>query len=61
MKISSCTKCSRIQAHLKKLQIKWKKIGHAGRHLEQKLWHNFRTKCDEFFEKKDKENKAKKV
>ena len=45
---------------IKKLQIKWKKIGHAGRHLEQKLWHNFRTKCDEFFEKKDKENKAKK-
>ena len=45
---------------IKKLQHKWKKIGHAGKHLEQKLWHSFRTKCDEFFENKSNENKAKK-
>ena len=45
---------------IKKLQHKWKKIGHAGKHLEQKLWHNFRNKCDEFFENKSNENKAKK-
>ena len=37
---------------IKKLQHKWKKIGHAGKHLEQKLWHSFRSKCDEFFENK---------
>jgi len=45
---------------IKKLQYKWKKIGHAGKHLEQKLWHSFRSKCDEFFENKSNENKAKK-
>ena len=47
-------------AEIKKLQLKWKKIGHAGKHLEQKLWHNFRSKCDEFFDNKSNENKAKK-
>ena len=33
------------------LQKKWKQIGHAGK-LEQKLWTDFRTACNEFFDKK---------
>jgi len=36
-----------------KLQNDWKKIGHAGQYAEQKLWKEFRSKCDEFFAKKD--------
>jgi hypothetical protein len=34
------------------LQKKWKQIGHAGK-LEQKLWTDFRTACNEFFDKKN--------
>jgi len=43
------------------LQKQWKKIGHAGRHQEQKLWKKFRAACDAFFNSKDahyKEQKA---
>jgi len=41
------------------LQKDWKKIGHAGRHAEQKLWKKFRTTCDDFFTKKDEHFKQK--
>ena len=34
---------------IKRLQQDWKGIGHAGQHVEQKLWKSFRTKCDAFF------------
>ena len=43
---------------IKKIQQQWKSIGHAGKHVEQKLWQEFRTKCDSFFNKKDQEVKA---
>ena len=43
---------------IKKIQQQWKSIGHAGKHVEQKLWQEFRTKCDSFFNKKDIEVKA---
>ena len=36
---------------IKDLQDDWKKIGHAGRFAEQKLWKKFRKECDAFFEK----------
>ncbi len=36
-----------------KLQNEWKKVGHAGQYAEQKLWKEFRAKCDAFFERKD--------
>ena len=39
---------------IKKLQENWKKIGHAGKYAEQKLWKKFRTQCDAFFEGKNK-------
>jgi hypothetical protein len=42
---------------IKELQNQWKKIGHAGRFAEQKLWKKFRTHCDEFFELKNKNRK----
>ncbi len=35
------------------LQKQWKKIGHAGKYSEQKLWKKFRSACDEFFDKKE--------
>lgn len=38
----------------KKLQREWQKVGHAGQHVEQKLWKVFRAKCDAFFEAKDR-------
>ena len=38
---------------IKKLQIKWKEIGNAGRFAEQKLWKKFRHQCDSFFEVKN--------
>ncbi len=31
------------------LQKEWKKLGHAGRRNEQKLWKSFRGACDQFF------------
>lgn len=31
------------------LQKEWKKLGHAGRRNEQKLWKAFRSACDHFF------------
>lgn len=34
---------------LKQLQSQWKKIGHSGVKHEQKLWKEFRTACDAFF------------
>lgn len=39
---------------IKKVQNDWKKIGHAGRINEQKLWTAFRAKCDAFFENRTK-------
>ncbi|MBG15217.1 MAG: hypothetical protein CL853_02570 [Crocinitomicaceae bacterium] len=43
---------------IKKIQNQWKTIGHAGKYAEQKLWREFRSKCDAFFNKKDLEVKA---
>lgn len=34
---------------LKQLQNQWKQVGHAGVKHEQKLWKEFRTACDAFF------------
>ncbi|MCJ8289861.1 MAG: DUF349 domain-containing protein [Crocinitomicaceae bacterium] len=34
---------------LVQLQKEWKTLGHAGRRNEQKLWKNFRSACDGFF------------
>ncbi len=39
---------------IKKVQNEWKRIGHAGRVSEQKLWTEFRSKCDAFFESRSK-------
>jgi len=35
------------------LQKQWKKLGHAGRHAEQKLWKKFKSTGDDFFKKKE--------
>lgn len=43
---------------IKNLQEDWKKIGHAGKYAEQKLWKKFRTQCDLFFEEKNASRKA---
>lgn len=50
---------------LKQLQQQWKNIGHSGVKHEQKLWREFRSACDAFFNSreaffgaKDKENEA---
>ena len=43
---------------IKDLQEDWKKIGHAGKYAEQKLWKKFRTQCDAFFEQKNATRKA---
>ncbi len=49
---SEATANSSIQV-IKDLQSDWKKIGHAGKFAEQKLWKKFRNECDAFFEKRD--------
>jgi hypothetical protein len=36
------------------LQKQWKKTGHAGQKLEQKLWNEFRAACDSFFNARQK-------
>lgn len=43
---------------IKKLQEKWKNIGHSGRFVEQKLWKKFRIQCDNFFDAKNKNKNA---
>ncbi|MBU2018804.1 MAG: DUF349 domain-containing protein, partial [Bacteroidetes bacterium] len=52
-------------AQLIRLQKEWKTIGHAGQRMEQKLWKDFRSASDVFFnnrqahfEEKDKENET---
>ena len=42
---------------IKKLQEDWKKIGHAGKYAEQKLWKKFRAQCDAFFDQKNNNRK----
>lgn len=39
---------------LVQLQKEWKKLGHAGRRNEQKLWKKFRGACDTFFNSREK-------
>lgn len=39
---------------LVQLQKEWKTLGHAGRRNEQKLWKNFRSACDGFFNAREK-------
>jgi len=41
------------------LQRKWKDIGAAARHDEQKLWKKFRATCDSYFDAKDQFFKGK--
>jgi len=50
---------------LKQLQAQWKQLGHSGVKHEQKLWKEFRSHCDAFFnarqatfDEKDKQNEA---
>ena len=43
---------------IKQLQGEWKKIGHAGRFAEQKLWKKFRQQCDAFFDQKNASRNA---
>jgi len=43
---------------LKQLQELWKKQGHAGVKHEQKLWKEFRTACDAFFNSRQNHFKA---
>lgn len=40
-----------------RLQKDWKNIGHAGKFAEQKLWNEFRSKCDSFFNARDEHYK----
>lgn len=35
------------------LQKQWKKIGHAGKYAENRLWADFRAACDHFFNAKE--------
>lgn len=44
---------------LKQLQIRWKKLGHAGQRNEQKLWKEFRGACDAFFNNREAHFKQK--
>lgn len=39
---------------LVQLQKEWKTLGNAGRRNEQKLWKNFRSACDAFFDAREK-------
>ena len=38
---------------LKNLQQKWKELGHSGFRNEQKLWKEFRSACDSFFNSRE--------
>ncbi|MBM78693.1 MAG: hypothetical protein CL846_09440 [Crocinitomicaceae bacterium] len=50
--VSEATANSSTQL-IKDLQNDWKKIGHAGKFAEQKLWKKFRKECDAFFDKRE--------
>ncbi len=51
--LSSSTDWKNTGNKIIKLQQDWKKIGHAGKFAEQKLWKEFRSKCDSFFNAKE--------
>lgn len=53
-KLKDSTEWRDTAESIKKIQNEWKKIGHAGRANEQKLWKAFRSKCDAFFEARTK-------
>jgi hypothetical protein len=52
-KIASEASANSSTQLIKDLQEDWKKIGHAGRFAEQKLWKKFRSECDAFFDKRE--------
>ncbi len=63
--INSSTEWKDTANKLIQLQKQWKTIGHTGHRTEQKLWKEFRSACDVFFNarqanfaEKDKENEA---
>ena len=47
--LQSSTDWKETSNQLIQLQKQWKKLGHAGRKNEQKLWKSFRGACDAFF------------
>ncbi len=52
--LQTSTDWNETSSELIKLQKKWKKLGHAGRKNEQKLWKEFRAACDAFFNARKK-------
>ncbi len=53
-KLKEQTNWKETSEQLIRLQKDWKKLGHAGRKNEQKLWKAFRGACDAFFNAKQK-------
>ncbi len=49
-KLSASTDWKETANKIIRLQKEWKNLGHAGRRNEQKLWKEFRSACDTFFE-----------
>lgn len=47
--LESSTDWKETSNQIIRLQKEWKKLGHAGRKNEQKLWKAFRASCDKFF------------
>lgn len=63
--LNSSTEWKETANKMIQLQKQWKNIGHTGHRTEQKLWKEFRSACDVFFnarqatfEEKDKENET---
>lgn len=54
IKLKDQTNWKDTSEQLIRLQKDWKRLGHAGRKNEQKLWKDFRSACDSFFNAKQK-------
>lgn len=51
--LESSTDWKNTANKLKQLQARWKQLGHSGQRNEQKLWKEFRTSCDAFFNNRE--------
>lgn len=52
-KLEKVSKWDKATRHVIDLQKNWKTAGFAGKQANDKIWKEFRKKCDEFFQKKE--------
>jgi len=49
---------SKVTPEMKRIQNDWKKIGHVPRKYSDKIWNEFKTACNQYFDRLHKEKNA---